>query len=213
MGDPPMDNSPVPMDDLPPEAGDDHDAPIPLCEEAPSGSIIFPSPRAEPSASTVRGRRVSPRKSFERVWVLFSPEVRPGEIDHTECPIIDISAGGAAVQYDQLLKNDIKGYICYRSVCDMPIRIGFSVRRCVERDGGYLIGVQFDRKLRYEDRRPARIPPGREIVPGIRARRLAASTATIGHPAQCPPPSALGTMTRIEPSDEGDQLDLAPLPD
>lgn len=189
------------------------DGRIPLDESEPSASALRPVPACDGSATAVRGRRTSPRKSHEGCHVLFAPEARPGQIDQAECPLVDISAGGMAIKYDRPLKPGVKGAVSYRSVCDLPVHVTFVVRRCVPQESGlYLIGLQLDRKLRIEDRRPVRCRPGREVVAGVRARRIGRGGVSLAVPA-LPDPDR---RPRIEPSpvadDEG-PLELEPLPE
>lgn len=147
--------------------------PISLYDGEPSASIIVHDRATIPAEQTIRGRRTDPRKSLEGAWVLFAPEVRIGQPDQVECPLVNISAGGFAVYYDRVLKAGVRGYVSYRSICDLPIRVGFTVQRCKPKENGlFLVGAKFDHRLRYEDRRPATVRRGREVVPGIRARRI-----------------------------------------
>lgn len=180
---------------------------IPLEEGSLSAPAIIPDRSG--IGVQLRGRRTSSRKSFEGVWVVFSPETRPGHVDHVECPLLDLSGVGIAVQYDRPLKAGVHARIAYRSVCDVPINVPCTVRRCVPLEGGgYRIGAQFDVKLRVENRRPARARPGRELVPGIRARRIAGdgSRQTLGPTATEIAPSAMPVPHG--PTEEG-PLELA----
>lgn len=146
---------------------------IPLEESDGTASQIVPTKSSLDGADIVRGRRKDARKAFEGIWVLFEPDARANGTEQVECPLVDISVTGFAVLYDRPLKSGVKGYVSYRSQCDKPVRISFTVKRTIPQSGGrYLIGCQMDKKLNVEDRRPARVRPGRSVVAGIRARRI-----------------------------------------
>lgn len=127
----------------------------------------------------VRSHRKEARKSIEGIWVLLEPDVNCGGSAQVECPLVDISISGFSVIYDRPISVGMKGYVSYRSTCDKPIRVAFAVRRCTRlSESRYLIGASLGKRLNIEDRRPAKTRPGRQVVLGVRARRILAETPT-----------------------------------
>lgn len=172
-------NAPPPADDkstaipLAAEEQPDAEERIPLYDGELSASAIVHEPEPAQESHPVRGRRAAPRKVIENAWVLFAPEEHLGPSDPSECPLVDISTTGFAIYYDRPLKGGVKGHVSYRSVMDIPIRVGFTVQRCQEvGEGIYLLGAKFVRKLRFEESRLAATRPGREVMIGTRARRI-----------------------------------------
>lgn len=156
----------------------DADLPIPLETPDPSHGAIIPDQGPSQTTGTVRSRRKDSRKAFDGIWVLFEPDSRTGGTIQVECPLIDISVSGFALIYDKPMKSGIKGYLSYRSMCDKPVRVSFTIKRCIPRpDSRYFIGGQFDKRLNVEDRKPARSRAGRSVVLGVRARRIPADSA------------------------------------
>lgn len=148
------------------------DDPIPLFDGELSGAAIVPE-RSRHDATTLRGHRSATRRSHSGIRVCFSPELRPGRPDHVECNLIDISATGAALEYDQPLAIGVAAHVAYRTACDRPIRVQCTVRGCLPLgDGRFRIGVEFAAKLRYEDCRPRRFGGGGAAIWGLRARKL-----------------------------------------
>ncbi len=147
---------------------------IPLWDGESSGAeIIYEDPARIGGTSTLRSRRKSPRKDCERIHVCFSPDLPSGLVEHAECPVVNMSATGFAIEYDREIKPGIAAYISYQTVGHLPVRISCTVRRCKPLEGGlYVIGIQLDRKLEHVERRPVKVGPGREVFPGIRARKL-----------------------------------------
>ena len=183
---------------------------IPLEESDVTASAIVPTKSSINGTNIVRGHRKDARKAFEGIWVLFEPDARAGGTVQVECPLVDISVSGFAVLYDRPLKSGVKGYVSYRSQCDKPVRISFTVRRCIPQSSAqFLIGCQMDKKLNIEDRRPAKTRPGRSVVAGIRARRikppgLAMSENSVPRVNSAPMPHVL------TPGDDvGDEIPLA----
>jgi hypothetical protein len=148
------------------------DQPIPLDDGNSSGAGII---HYAPSnlGTTVRGRRASSRRICENMHICFSPEMPSGRIDHAECPLLSIAVGGIDIEYDQFLAIDTRARVAYRAATGRPVDVGCSVRRCDPRpEGRYCVGLKLDRKLLYEETKPARLGIGREVAPGIRARKL-----------------------------------------
>ncbi len=156
------------------------DEPIPLYDGEPSGAKIIPdgAERAEQQVET-RIKRQSPRRKYERVHVCFSPMYQSGRLEHVECPVIDMSECGLAVEYDRKLQKGVTGHISYRTISHQPVRISCTVRHCSEMDNGHFeVGVQLNRRLRSEEMRPAKVRPGRELAAGVRARKLRVAVGT-----------------------------------
>jgi len=160
------------------------DEPIPLYEGELSGARIIPDRSSEAGETqTVRSRRKNPRKHCERVCVCFSPDDPSGRIEHVECPVLDLSAGGMAIEYDREFDVGVAGYVAYRTVSHQPVRINCTVRRCAAMENGhYLLGLKFDRQLRREELKPAKVIAGREVAPGIRTRKLRACSGSEPRP-------------------------------
>jgi hypothetical protein len=166
------------------------DEPIPLWDGEPSTAKIIHEHRGlADGAATVRCKRGSPRSPCDGVHVCFSVERRLGEVEYVECPLIDISATGLAVEYDQKLEFGTTGYIAYWTVGHQPVRVSCTIRQCRMLDEGrYLLGIKLDRKLNFEERRPARLRLGREVVPGVRPRKLRVPQVAVSKRPQGPAP-------------------------
>ncbi len=150
------------------------DEPIPLFDGELSGSVILPE-RGSNSvpAQTLRSRRASPRKGCENVHVCFSPETPSGLVDNAECPLIDISSQGMAIEYDRPLLKGASAHVSYYSITRIPVHVGCMVRHCEALDNGhFLIGLRMNRTLKFEERKPMRIGHGRVVSPTVRARKL-----------------------------------------
>ncbi len=156
------------------------DEPIPLYDGELSGAKIIPegAERVGQPPET-RVKRQSPRHKFERVHVCFSPMYQSGRVEHVECPVIDMSESGLAIEYDRRLGKGITGHVSYRTISNQPVRVSCTVRRCAAMDNGHFeVGVQLNRRLRSEEMRPAKTRPGRELAAGVRARKLRVAVAT-----------------------------------
>lgn len=177
-----MADGPIRIDD----DGEDHASPsdwlIPLEPNSESVSSDAPGTHAEEVGSritanaterAVRSHRREARKAIEGVWVLFEPDANCGGNAQVECPLVDISLAGFSAIYDKPIRVGMKGYVSYRNMCDKPIRVAFTVKRCMRQsESRYLIGASLDKRLNIEDRKPAKTRPGRQVVSGIRARRI-----------------------------------------
>ncbi|HVP12580.1 MAG TPA: PilZ domain-containing protein [Phycisphaerae bacterium] len=152
------------------------DEPIPLWDGELSGAkIIFQERQLQgPSSSqTVRGKRSSPRRAGEGIHVCYSPQVQLGRVEHVECPVIDMSVGGLAIEFDQRLSVGVMGYVAYWTMSRQPVRVSCTVTRCEALGNGrFRLGLKLDRKLNFEERRPARMRPGRDLMPGVHPRKL-----------------------------------------
>lgn len=156
------------------------DEPIPLYDGELSGAKIIPDgAKGVGQPTETRVKRQSPRHSFERVHVCFSPMYQSGRLEHVECPVIDLSESGLAIEYDRKLEKGVTGHISYRTISHQPVRVSCTVRRCAAMDNGHFeVGVQLNRRLRSEEMRPAKVRPGRELAAGVRARKLRVAEAT-----------------------------------
>lgn len=186
---------------------------IPLADGDCAGSFIVPDGRDGPETHALRGRRASPRMRYAGTRVLFSIATEQDRTDQADCPLVDISQRGIAVYYDHPLKPGVKGHVSFRSACDMPVRAALTVRRCIDvGEKLFLIGCQFDVKLRIEDRKPARGRAGPASLLGVSARKIREPSGLPGHsllsvssiPLFSLPPSA----DRVLPRDH----DEAPIP-
>lgn len=145
--------------------------PIPL--EECSGQPIVNESAADDAHVSVRCRRKLPRRTHQNMRICFSPQFDSGKVDPTECPVVDISAGGFSIEYDRRIPLGLRGAITYRAESGLPVHIGCTVRHCVEQmDGLFRIGIKLDRRLQAAEMRPIRTTVGRELAPGIRARKL-----------------------------------------
>lgn len=149
---------------------------IPLYDGPPThAKIIAASPASSEGDSTgpVRHRRQASRKAAENVEVCLSAHDASGRTDHCECPLLDISAGGAAVLFDRVVIPGSRCYVSYRSVSRQPVNVGGTARNC-ERMGPkqYRIGIKFDRSLAKEEQRAAKRRIGKSVSPIHQARRL-----------------------------------------
>jgi hypothetical protein len=143
---------------------------IPLEECGGEATIHLPAD----ARISVRCRRKLARHNYRNMMrICFSPQFDSGKVDPTECPVVDISAGGFSIEYDRRTPLGLRGTISYRADSGLPVHIGCTVRHCVEQmDGLFRLGIKLDRKLQVAELRPIRIAIGREIAPGIRARKL-----------------------------------------
>ena len=162
------------------------DDPIPL--EESSGSPIIPlgvpageSADFQDTGTSVRIHRKQSRRSCTNTRVCFSPEFDSGKVDPTECPVINISAGGFALEFDRRLVVGQRGTITYRAENGRPVNVGCVTRQCIEQmDGLFRLGLKLDRKLQPEEMRPLRVAVGRDLAPGIRARKLKRAITSFG---------------------------------
>jgi hypothetical protein len=150
------------------------DEPIPLYDGELSGSVIIPDgPSGALGTPTVRSRRVHKRRPGDGVCVCFSPTLFSGRVEHVECPVFNISAKGFAIEYDRKLEVGVTGYITYRTVSHQPVHVSCRVQRCSPLENGhFLVGLKLNRKLEIEETKPAKPRPGRDLAPGLRARKL-----------------------------------------
>ncbi|HWL93957.1 MAG TPA: PilZ domain-containing protein [Phycisphaerae bacterium] len=157
------------------------DEPIPLYDGEPSGAIIrvdganpgmFEGTGRRMSAGT-QSRRRTTRRDCERIHVCLTPDEPEGRIESVECPVFDISKGGAALEFDRPLASGISCQIAYLTVSRRPVRVSGSVRHCrALGEGRFRIGIRFDRTLTVEELKPAKRREGWDIAPGVRARAL-----------------------------------------
>lgn len=160
-----MFDEPIPLED-----SDDPNAPIPLEETAGQSAIIVPESKADTS---VRCRRRDVRRTQGSAALCLTLERASGRVDNAECPVLNISRTGVAIVFDQEVGVGASASVAYRSISGRPVHRGVTVRQCRPReDGHYDLGLQFDRPLQFDEARPARHGPGREVAPGIRARKL-----------------------------------------
>lgn len=162
------------------------DEPIPLYDGELSGAKIriesngvhdphdSVAPRNDESMTSVaRSRRRTARHGCERIHVCFTPLGPDGKSDNVECPVIDMSKGGLAIEFDQSIASGTPCRIAYRTISQNPVQISGTVRNCRDiGDGRYRLGIRLARNLTAEELRPARRRDGRDIAPGIRARPL-----------------------------------------
>ncbi len=157
-----MPNEPLPLD------------PIPLEDAGPSGTkIVFQGDAGALGAPTVRSKRASVRKVCADVHVCLTIEMSLGRSEHVECPVIDMSSGGFALEFDRQVAAGTQGYIAYWTVSHRPVRLSRCVKRCsVLPNGRFCLGMKLNRRLDCEERRPAKTRPGREVALGMRPRKL-----------------------------------------
>jgi hypothetical protein len=150
------------------------DEPIPLYEGDLSSHVILPdSAPGRAESAVVRSRRACPRKNCEDVHVCFSPESESGLPDNAECSVLDISVTGMAIEYDRPLARGVSANVSYYTISRIPVRVSCTVRHCAAKDNGYFqIGLQLNRPLKFEERKPMRIGAGRVVSPHVRARKL-----------------------------------------
>jgi hypothetical protein len=147
--------------------------PIPLCDGEPSGSAVIPEKQSDHGEEKVRCRRRNPRKAFLRVRVCFSPEMESGRTEHVECPMLDLSPIGMAVEFDHHLTPGTRARISYSTISHQPVLISCTVRRCSRRDDGrYIVGLKLDRRLSVEECRPALSRQGRQVGVGVHVRKI-----------------------------------------
>ena len=150
------------------------DEPIPLWEGELSGATIRPETTGDSSqAQTIHGRRANPRRQLHGACVCFSPDLASGKTEHAECPVIDISAAGLAIEYDAEIDTGMAGIISYLTLSHRPMQLSCTVQNCVPLGNGhYLLGLKLDRRLTLEERQLTRSGPGRQVAPGVRTRKL-----------------------------------------
>jgi hypothetical protein len=146
---------------------------IPLCDgDLPPMPIIH----AREAATAVRCRRGGTRRPCDGVHICFSPEFASGRVEHVDCPVRNVSAGGFAIEFDGPLEMGLAGHVTYRTLSGLPVHIGCTVRHCKPLGAGrFLVGLKLDRRLQPDELRPARARQGRELAPGLRPRRLRAT--------------------------------------
>jgi len=161
---------------------------IPLFDGEPTGaSIIQTGHGSIRGATAVRCRRGSPRRACEHVHVCFTPHYSSGRIQHVECPAINISIRGFAIEFDEQVQKGTAGYLDYRTVSGRPVHVRCVVRRCAPLENGhYLLGLELDRKLQFDECKPARRGLGREIAPGMRPRKLREPSQVATEPSPVP---------------------------
>ena len=147
---------------------------IPLEKGEISDCSIKPNSAVEPGVYTaLRCRRKHKRKDCSKSMLCFGRQMSCGRSDQAACPIVNISASGIAFEYDEQLEEGCKGFVAYRSVSGRPVQITCVVRQCRRAcRGRYIIGVELDRKLQFDEAKPAYASHGREIAPNTRPRRL-----------------------------------------
>ena len=121
----------------------------------------------------MRCKRSSPRHSADGIRVCFSPQVQLGRVEHVECPLINMSATGLAIEFDQRLGLGVMGYVAYWTMSRQPVRVSCTVRQCQPLENRrFLLGLKLDRKLTFDERRLAKMRPGRDLMPGVHPRKL-----------------------------------------
>jgi hypothetical protein len=146
---------------------------IPLYDGEITAEIVVPQNHSISSEQHVRSRRRSPRKTHDRVLVCFSAETEFGRSEHVECPLLDMSPLGMAVEFDHAIKACTTAHISYSTISHQPVRVSGTVRRCTQRDDGrYIVGIQLDRRLSTEECRPAVNRRASQAAPGVRIRKL-----------------------------------------
>jgi hypothetical protein len=145
---------------------------IPLVDGAPSGAAIIHE-KVSSAAATPRGKRHVPRTACQNTHICFTHEDSAGRIDNVECPVINISLRGFAIEIDTLLRAGTRGSVTYRAATGRPVHVGCCVLRCQPlAPGRFHLSLKLDRKLQFEETKPARLGIGREVAPGIRPRKL-----------------------------------------
>jgi hypothetical protein len=147
---------------------------IPLYDGELSGSAIIPDEEfVGDEANVAHSRRAVARRDCERVHVCFSAELDDDRVDHVECPVLNISKGGMAIEFDKPMRHGAKGSVSFRNVGNQPVRVNARVMRCAAQGKGrFILGLRFDRTLLVEECKPAYVRPGRDVSPGLRARKL-----------------------------------------
>ncbi len=151
------------------------DEPIPLYDGEPSGARIIheDEQRGGGNVQTVHSKRQGARRECDRIHVCFSPDDPTAPAEHVECPVLNISANGIAIDFDRALNVGAAGTVCYMTVSHRPVHVTCSVRYCGSLGGGrYRLGLKLDRHLDVEERRPAKCVPGRDVFPKLRPRKL-----------------------------------------
>jgi hypothetical protein len=152
------------------------DEPIPLYDGEPSGAKIVHSTyeRLSPAdTQTAQSRRGSARRPQEGVFVCLTVEYKNGKVEHVECPVINMSASGVAVEFDQKVELGVTGAIQYSTISHQPVRTCCSITRCQPLDNGrFLLALKLNKPLSVEERRPAKLRPGRQLVSGLHSRKL-----------------------------------------
>ena len=160
-----------------------NDEPIPLYDGEPSGASIIPdggapsdasgSPADGGRAQLLRRKRRNPRRPSCGVLVCFSPRLAFGHVEHVLCPLHNISKGGVEIEYDREIETGSSASVSYLTISRRSVRITGTVRHCGAMDNGrFLVGVELSRFLDYEELKPAKALPGRDVAPDVRARKL-----------------------------------------
>ncbi len=157
------------------------DESIPLYDGEPSGAVIRHETHSlGPSRGTggaVSARRKSARHDCERVQVCFTVQDPTRRAENANCPVVNLSKTGIAIEYDVKLRAGVPCSIAYRTVSHQDVRVSGVVRHCRDIGGGhYQLGIKFTRDLKFEELRPARFRQGRDVAPGLQLRPLAART-------------------------------------
>lgn len=152
------------------------DEPIPLYDGEPSGATIIPEGGAttnDHQTPPPRPKRRNPRRPCCSILVCFSPRLASGRVEHVLCPLCNISKGGVEIEYDGEVATGTSASVSYHTASRRCVRVTGTVRHCCEMDNGrFRIGIELNRFLDYEEIKPAKALSGREVAPGVRARKL-----------------------------------------
>lgn len=154
------------------------DEPIPLYDGEPTGAVIRHETStlkgsAPAAGGAVQVRRKAARHDCERILVCFTPQDPTRCAENVNCPVVNLSKGGIALEYDRKMLSGISCFITYRTVSQQAVHISGVVRHCRDIGGGhYQLGIKFTRNLRIEELKPAKFRPGRDVAPGLHARNL-----------------------------------------
>ena len=105
--------------------------------------------------------------------VCFSPRLASGLVEHVVCPLCNISKGGVEIEYDRDVATGTSASVTYQTISRRRVRVIGTVRHCGAMDNGHFrIGIELSRFLDYEELKPAKTLPGRDVAPGVRTRKL-----------------------------------------
>lgn len=190
---------------------------IPLYDGPPTGARILHYEKqvegSSESADTaaVRTKRREARKHLERVEICLGVQDASGRAEFVDCPVLDISSGGTAVDFDRKVTVGSRCTVSYRTLAYSTVNVGGFIRSCRRIGSGeYRLGIEFDRHLSKEEQRPAHVVPGRAASPLTRSRKLKRANKTDAVEVNIDAAMESGRPLVIEPSsDSGGEIELS----
>lgn len=147
---------------------------IPLEEGEILSHVILPDQNSAIQRDYhLRGHRDATRRRTEGATVCLTLQDQAGRVEHIECPVMDLSATGVGLVFDQEIEQGRSCQIAYQTASHRLVRLHATVKRCVQTGPGrFEIGLRFTHRLEADQLRIVRRRPGRDITIGARMRKL-----------------------------------------